>query len=127
MISRAERARRSDWPNVEFVCASAHDLSPQGPADVVVFCLSLRLLPHPARAVERALSFTRPGGRWVIVDSIPNADRPLASWVIRAKAGFVGAEPDAFPLTHLDRELEGVTERPLQGRVYSLLVGRKPG
>jgi hypothetical protein len=51
----------------------------------------------------------------------------LASWVIRAKAGFVGAEPNAFPLAHLDRELADLTERPLQGGVYSLLAGRKPG
>jgi hypothetical protein len=117
---------RRGWPAVEFVRASALDFEPGEPVDAVVFRLSLSLLPEPGRRVERALSFTKPGGQLVIVDSIPDPRRPLASFLIRAKAGRVGAEPDAFPLALLKRRLVDFHERRLQGGVYSLVTGRRP-
>jgi hypothetical protein len=91
-----------------------------------VFCLSLSLLPEPARCVDHALSFMRPGGQLVILDSVPDPRRPLASFLIRAKAGPVGAEPDASPLAHLKARLAELHERRLHGGVYSLRSGRKP-
>jgi ubiquinone/menaquinone biosynthesis C-methylase UbiE len=125
MIAAAEReASRRGWSNVAFVRASALDFAPPAPVDAVVFCLSLSLFPEPERCVERALSYTRPGGQLVIVDSIPDPRRPLASFLIRAKAGRVGAAPDAFPLELLRRRLARLHERRLLGGVYSLLSGR---
>jgi len=59
-------------------------------------------------------------------DSIPDPRRPIASFLIRAKAERVGAEPDAFPLAHLKTLLERFRERRMQGGVYSLVTGRKP-
>jgi ubiquinone/menaquinone biosynthesis C-methylase UbiE len=124
-LARREAVRRG-WASVEFVRASALEFAPAEPVDAVVFCLSLSLLPEPGRCVEHALSFTKPGGQLVIVDSIPDPRRPIASFLIRAKASRVGAEPDAFPLALLEARLADFRERRLQGGVYSLLTGRRP-
>jgi ubiquinone/menaquinone biosynthesis C-methylase UbiE len=124
-LARREAVRRG-WPGVEFVRASALDFEPGEPVDAVVFCLSLSLLPEPGRCLAHALSFTKPGGQLVIVDSIPDSRRPIASFLIRAKAGHVGAEPDAFPLALLKARLVDFRERRMQGGVYSLVTGRKP-
>jgi ubiquinone/menaquinone biosynthesis C-methylase UbiE len=127
MIALAQReAARRGWSNVEFVRASALEFAPPAAVDAVVFCLCLSGLPEPERCVERALSYTKPGGQLAIVDSIPDPRRPLASWLIRAKAPRVGAEPDAFPLALLQARLEGFRERRMQGGVYSLVTGHKP-
>jgi ubiquinone/menaquinone biosynthesis C-methylase UbiE len=126
MIRLAQReALRRGWPNLAFVHASALEFEPAAPVDAVVFCLSLSLLPEPERCLERALSFTKPAGQLVIVDSIPDPQRPIASLLIRAKAGRVGAEPDAFPLALLRARLTDFRERRMLGGVYTLVTGRK--
>lgn len=122
MIALARRG----WSKAEFVRAPAQELELPGPVDAVVFCLCLSGLFEPERCVDRAFSFLRPGGQLVIVDSVLDPRRRVASFVIRAKAGSAGAEPDSFPLAHLRARLPDLRERPMQGGVYSLLTGRKP-
>jgi ubiquinone/menaquinone biosynthesis C-methylase UbiE len=127
MIERARaRARREGWRNAEFVRADASEFTPEGSFDAVVCCLSLTTLPDPERCLARALSWLAPAGRLVVLDSLPEAARPLARLVIRAKAPWVGAAPSERLLPVLRESLDDVRVRRFQLGVYTLVSGRKP-
>ena len=80
--------------------------------DAIVCSLFLTVLPDCGPCLENALKWLRPGGRLVILDSIPQPDRPLARLVIRAKAPLVGAHPSALPLEFARARLEGGAATP---------------
>jgi hypothetical protein len=61
----------------------------------------------------------------VILDSIPEPDRPLAR-LIRAKAPLVGARPSTLPLDFARRHLEDLRVRYFFGGVCTLVSGRRP-
>ena len=126
LIRRArETARRNSWRNVEFVRADVRDFSPHRPVDAVVFCFSLTTMPEPEHRLERAISWLKPSGQLVVLDSFPQPSRPIARWVIHAKAPFVGAAPSERPLQLLLDRLDGVRMRHFHFGVYSLVSGRK--
>ena len=126
LVERArETARLSGWRNVEFVRADVRDFSPLRLVDAVVFCLSLTTMPEPEACLERALSWLNPGGQLVVLDSFPQPSRPIARWVIHAKAPFVGAAPSERPLQLLLDRLDGVRMRHFHFGVYSLVSGRR--
>ena len=126
MIGRARaRARLEGWRNAEFVRADASEFTPEGTFDAVVFCLSLTTLPDPERCLARALSWLAPAGQLVVLDSLPEATRPLARLAIRAKAPLVGADPSERVLPALLESLDDVRLRRFQLGVYTLVSGRK--
>ena len=59
--------------------------------DAVVFCLVLSCLPAPLACADRALSWLRPGGQLVVLDSFLRSGHPIANWVVGTKAPHVGA------------------------------------
>jgi demethylmenaquinone methyltransferase/2-methoxy-6-polyprenyl-1,4-benzoquinol methylase len=128
LLERArQRAEREAWPGVTLVHADVRDFAPPRPVDGIAFCLSLTALSGPVACLERALSWLVPGGQLVVLDSLPEAERPLARRVIRAKARFVGAEPSEGPLRYLVDHLEAARIRRFQLGVYTLVSGRKRG
>lgn len=126
MIERARRrAREEGWARVHFECADARHWSPPEPAAAVVFCLSLTTMPDCRGCLEHALAMLAPGGQLLILDSIPDPARRVASLVMRLKAPLVGATPTRVPLEFGARHLEQLRTRPFFGGVYSLIAGRK--
>jgi hypothetical protein len=67
-----------------------------------------------------------PGGRLVVLDSIPEPSRPLANAIIHLKASLVGARPTRAPLDFAAAELEDVRVRRLFHGAYTVVSGRKP-
>lgn len=127
MVERAEsRAAGYSWPNARFERVDVCDFSPSKPADIVVFCLSLTTMPSPHRCLSRAISWLRPGGQLVILDSFPEPDRLLAGLAIRMKSPMVGADPSALSLAEATSQLDSVRVRRFHGGVYTLLTGRTP-
>jgi ubiquinone/menaquinone biosynthesis C-methylase UbiE len=127
LIERARaRAARERWPNVELFRADVRDFAPERRPDAVVFCLSLTTMPEPERCLARAISWLVPGGQLVVLDSFPERARPLARWLIHAKAPLVGAAPSERPLNVLLGELRDVRIRRFHAGTYTLVSGRKP-
>jgi demethylmenaquinone methyltransferase/2-methoxy-6-polyprenyl-1,4-benzoquinol methylase len=127
LIARAHAlAAHEHRQGVELVRADVRDFAPERPVDAVVFCLSLTTMPEPAACLERALSWLAPGGQLVVLDSFPDRARPLARWVIHAKAPFVGAEPSEGLLALLHERLDAPRVRQFHRGVYTLVSGRVP-
>jgi ubiquinone/menaquinone biosynthesis C-methylase UbiE len=128
MIEAARRkAETLGWHGVRFEVGDAATFAPAAEVDAIVCSLFLTVLPDCGPCLENALKWLRPGGRLVILDSIPQPDRPLARLVIRAKAPLVGAHPSALPLEFARARLEGLHVRHFFGGVYTLVSGRVPG
>ncbi len=126
LIARARAlAAREGWRNVELVQSDVRDFTPQHPLDAVVFCLSLTTMPDPENRVLRAISWLKPAGQLVVLDSLPERSRPLARWAIHAKAPLVGAEPSERLLPLLLDQLDGVRIRRFHRGVYTLVSGKK--
>jgi ubiquinone/menaquinone biosynthesis C-methylase UbiE len=127
MIERA-RALAADrgWQNVRFERCDIWEFDPGTQADVVVFCLALSGMPEPERVLVRALSWLRPGGQLVVLDSFLEPDRRLAALVIRLKSPLVGADPAALTLDSVTSKLASPHIQRFQGGTYTLVSGRKP-
>jgi len=127
MVARARStAARSGWHNVEFERSDALEYRPRSSVRAVVFCLSLSTMDDPRRCLDHAVSMLAPGGQLVILDSIPERSRRLASVVMQLKAPLVGARPTSLPLEFALANLEEVRIRSFFLGVYSLLSARKP-
>ena len=127
MIDRARSlAARQGWGNVRFERSDVRDFSPHAEADVVVFCLSLTTMPDPGRCLFRALSWLKPGGQLVILDSFLERDRQLAGLAIRLKSPLVGADPTAVSLDQIASSLDSFRLQRFHTGVYTLAWGRKP-
>jgi ubiquinone/menaquinone biosynthesis C-methylase UbiE len=127
MIARARRkAGRMGWHNARFECVGALDYAPPSPVDAVVFCLALSTMSDCERCLERALAMLKPGGKLVILDSIPEPSQRLASAVMHLKAPLVGARPTRAPLDFAAAELEDVRVQRFFAGVYALVSGRRP-
>jgi ubiquinone/menaquinone biosynthesis C-methylase UbiE len=125
LIERARAlAAREGWGNVELVRFDVRDFSPPRPLDAVVFCLSLTTMPDPESCLTRALAWLKPGGQLVVLDSFPERDRPIARWVIHAKAPLVGAQPSERPLEVMREGLEALRIRRFHLGAYILVSGR---
>jgi ubiquinone/menaquinone biosynthesis C-methylase UbiE len=126
MIDRARAlASEQGWLNARFERSDARDFAPDQPPGIIVFCLSLTTMPDPARCFARALSWLKPGGQLVILDSFLEPGHRLAGLAIRLKSPFVGADPTAVSLTEFTAALESVRLQRFHGGVYTLLIGRK--
>ena len=127
MIERARAlSEQRGWLNVRFQRSDARDFIPDRPADIIVFCLSLTTMPEPAQCFTRAVSWLKPGGQLVILDSFLQPQRRLAGLAIRMKSPLVGADAAAVSLAELTARLESVRLRHFHGGVYTLLSGRVP-
>jgi hypothetical protein len=84
-------------------------------------------MPEPDERLEQALAWLEPGGQLVVLDSFPEPGRPLARWVIHAKAPFVRAQPNQRPLQLLRERLDGLRIRHFHHGVYTLVSGRRAG
>lgn len=127
MIGRARAlSDQRGWSNARFERVDVREFEPSRPPGVVVFCLSLTTMPSPARCFTRALSWLKPGGQMVLLDSFLQPAHVLANLAVRIKSPLVGADPAAVSLEDLVAPLESVRVRDLQGGVYTLLSGRKP-
>jgi ubiquinone/menaquinone biosynthesis C-methylase UbiE len=125
MVARARaRAQRAGWTNAAFETGSALTWQPTRPADAVVISLALTVFPEPLRCLDRALSWLRPNGQLVVLDSFLVPGRPIANWVVRAKAGGLGAVPDEVPLDALLARLHAPRVTRLFGGVYTVVAGR---
>jgi ubiquinone/menaquinone biosynthesis C-methylase UbiE len=128
MVARARScAARAGWHNVAFERASALDYAPGTSVQAIVFCLSLSTMGDAKRCLDHVVPMLKPGGQLVILDSIPERSRRLASLVMRLKAPLVGAHPTGVPLEYALAHLEGVRLRRFFLGVYSLLSARRPG
>jgi ubiquinone/menaquinone biosynthesis C-methylase UbiE len=126
MIALAhQRAQHEGWKNVEYLKADVAAWTPIGPVDAVVFCLVLSCLPAPLVCADRALSWLRPRGQLVVLDSFLRSGRPIANWVARAKAPHVGAVPEDLPLEALLARLHDPRAQSLFLGSYILVSGRK--
>jgi hypothetical protein len=83
-------------------------------------------MPEAARVFSLALSWLKPGGQFVVLDSFIQPTRRVARLVIHLKSPLVGADPDAISLAELTSHLEEVQTRHFHGGVYTLLSGRRP-
>ena len=127
MIERARAlSEERGWLNVRFQRSDARDFAPDQPAGIIVFCLSLTTMPEPGQCFARALSWLKPGGQLVILDSFLQPQRRLAGLAIRIKSPLVGADPRSISLAELTAHLESVRMRHFHGGVYTLLSGRRP-
>jgi ubiquinone/menaquinone biosynthesis C-methylase UbiE len=127
MIERGRAlSKHHGWPNVRFQRSDARDFAPDQPAGIVVFCLSLTTMPEAGRVFSRALSWLKPGGQFVVLDSFIQATRRVARLAIRLKSPLVGADPDAISLADLTSHLKEIRTRHFHGGVYTLLSGRRP-
>jgi ubiquinone/menaquinone biosynthesis C-methylase UbiE len=125
MIERARAVSdERGWPNVRFQRSDARDFAPDQPAGIIVFCLSLTTMPEPGRCFARALSWLKPGGQLVVLDSFLQPERRLAGLAIRIKSPLVGADPTGISLSELTTPLESVHVRHFNGGVYTLVSGR---
>jgi ubiquinone/menaquinone biosynthesis C-methylase UbiE len=126
MIERARSlAARQGWQNVRFERSDVAEFSFHGEADVVVFCLSLTALPDPKGRLSQALSWLKPGGQLVILDSIRERDRRLAGLAIRLKAPLFGGDSTALTLEDVSSRLDSAQLRRLYAGVFTLVWGRK--
>jgi ubiquinone/menaquinone biosynthesis C-methylase UbiE len=127
MIKRAVAlSEQAKWQNVRFQRSDARDFVPDQPAGVIVFCLSLTTMPEPGRCFARALSWLKPGGQFVVLDSFFQPGRRASRLAIRIKSPLVGADPSAISLSELTAHLETVRVRHFHGGIYTLLSGRRP-
>jgi len=127
MVERARRrADREAWTHVRYECGDAGTWRPPTAVDVVVFSLCLTGLPDCAGALEHAFDMLEPGGQLVILDSMPEPDRPFARFLMRLKGPLVGARPTRVPLEFAEDRLLDVRKRHLSLGVYTVLSGRKP-
>lgn len=127
MVARARStAASAGWHNVEFERSDALDYSPGSRVRAVVFCLSLSTMSDPKRCLEHVVPLLEPGGQLVVLDSIPERSRRLASLVMHWKAPLVGARPTGVPLEFVRANLEEVRIRRFLFGVYSLLSARTP-
>ncbi len=85
----------------------------------------LSCLPAPLECADRALSWLRPGGQVVVLDSFLRSDHPIANWVVRTKAPHVGAMPEDLPLDALLARLHEPRTQSLFFGSYILVSGRK--
>ena len=127
MLERASaRVTRAGLGNVELHCRDMVGYMPPRPVDVVVFCLSLSTVADPAAALRRAVGFTRPGGRVVILDALlargrwyhhaVNVYTGLKAVVVGSKTG-IGIEAAAARL------LTEVRVSTVYAGLYTLVVG----
>ena len=127
MVERARKtATARGWTGVEFVETDALEYSPPSPVDAVVFSLSLSTMEDPQATLTRAVSWLKPGGQLVILDSIPDPRRPWAQLVIFLKSPRVGAGPTCIPIDFAEIHLEEVEIQTFLMGVYTLVSARKP-
>ena len=127
MIARARAlSEECGWLNVRFQRSDARDVAPDQPAGIIVFCLSLTTMPEAGRCFARALSWLKPGGQLVVLDSFLQPERRLAGLAIRMKSPLVGADSSAISLVELTSHLEAVRVRHFHRGVYTLVSGRRP-
>ena len=125
MIALARRrTEREGWKNVEYEKADATTWEPPGPVHAVVFSLVLSGLADPLRCVDRALSWLRPGGQLVVLDSFLRPGHYYNNWLIRAKAPAVGAVPEDLPLDGLLERLGDAIMTSYMVGAYLLVSGR---
>jgi ubiquinone/menaquinone biosynthesis C-methylase UbiE len=126
MITLArERAKREGWTNVEYLKADAVAWQPLSPVDAVVFCLALSCLPNPLACADRAISWLRPGGQLIVLDSFLRPGHAIANWVVKTKAPHVGAVPEDLPLNALLSRLHDPRTQSHFLGSYILVSGRK--
>ncbi|TMA35225.1 MAG: class I SAM-dependent methyltransferase [Deltaproteobacteria bacterium] len=125
IVLARQRAQHEGWKNVEYLKADAAAWKPMGPVDAVVFCLVLSCLPAPLACADRALSWLRPGGQLVVLDSFLRPGHPITNWVVKAKAPHVGAVPEDLPLDPLLARLNDPRTQSHFLGSYILVSGRK--
>ena len=126
LVHARRRAERERWTNVRFELGSALTWQPLQPVDAVAISLALTVFPEPMRCLDHALSWLRPGGQLVVLDSFLIAGRRFANWVVRAKAGSVGAVPEDVSFELLLSRLDAPRVASLFGGSYTLVTGRVP-
>lgn len=126
MIARArQEAERRGWADVRFEKSDVAGWQPPGPIDAVVFSLALTAFPDPLGCVDRVLSWLRPGGQLVVLDSFLVPGRGFSNWLVRLKAPAVGAVPEDLPLDALLGRLDAPETTSLFGGAYLLVSGRR--
>jgi trans-aconitate methyltransferase len=124
MIERARAlSEERRWLNVRFERSDARDFTPDRPVDIIVFCLSLTTMPEPTQCFTHAISWLKPGGQIVVLDSFLQPKHRLAGLAIRLKSPLVGADASAVSLAELRARLESVRLRHFHRGVYTLLSG----
>lgn len=129
MVGLADKlVRDQQLASVQLVCEDVMAYQPAKPVDGVVFCLSLSTMPDPEAILRRAVSFLKPGGRLVVVDSLTGApsQTSLASLYIRLKAKLVQSRPESRIIEVARETLDGLTISIHNYGIYTLLAGRRP-
>jgi len=129
MLARAHKlCHKKGWQNVVSLQQDAQELQLPEPVDGVLFSLSYSVISDPRKALSRAWSHVRPGGRVVILDSpIPSGafwrlSRPIFSLLSRAT---VLGDPDSAPWEDLRKFTPYVEKQEFQLRTYCICWARK--
>ncbi len=129
MLARAHAlSRNRGWQNVLLLQQDAQELQLPESVNAVLFSLSYSVIPDPRKALSRAWTHLRPGGRVVILDSpIPSGtfwrvSRPFLSLLSRAT---VLGDPDSAPWQGLREFTPHVEKQEFQLRTYCICRARK--
>ena len=129
MLARAHiLSRKKGWQNVVLLLHDAQELELPEHVNAVLFSLSYSVIPDPRKALDRAWSYLRPGGRVVILDSpIPSGAfwriaRPYLS--LLSKATVLG-DPDSVPWQDLRKFTPHVEKQEFQMRTYCICRATK--
>lgn len=124
MLTRARaRVERHGWTGVHLVQADASAPDgpwPDPPADAVLFCYSLSVIPRWREALRNAITAARPGARIAVVDlAVPDTRFAPAALAARIACLAGGSDPERRPWLLLDEVARNVEHRTFRsGHVH---------
>ena len=129
MIEIANRKKENNnWINVEFECMDMYEFPENKDVDTVIFCLALTAIPHATKALEKALAILQPGGKLIIIDSIPLNSKwwhPFTNTYIYLKSLLVGAKPTRKILSFIHEKMVDIQIEEMLYGVYTVITARK--
>lgn len=129
MIEIADRKKENNnWSNVEFKCMDMYEYQGTKAVDTVIFCLALTAIPNATKALEKALSILKPGGKLIIIDSIPLNSKwwhPFTNTYIYLKSLLVGAKPTRKILSFINEKMVDIQIEEMLCGIYTVITARK--
>ena len=129
MIEAANHKKEiNNWGNVEFKCMDMYDFPETNPVDTVIFCLALTAIPNSLQALQKGLAILNPGGKLIIIDSIPLHSRwwhPFTNTYIYLKSLVVGAKPTRKILSFVQENMIEIQTKEMAYGIYTVITARK--
>ncbi len=129
MIEIANRKKENNnWSNVEFECMDMYEFPENNDVDTVIFCLALTAIPHATKALEKALAILQPGGKLIIIDSIPLNSKwwhPFTNTYIYLKSLLVGAKPTRKIFSFIHGKMVDIQIEEMLYGIYTVITAGK--